>query len=86
MLLSIFFTVTGIQVFFILRDLKKALDRLNKVLDAGENIIDKVEKPVETATSLVSNLVLKAKAIKQIIKKEEKAKPPKQKRFYKRTL
>jgi len=32
-LLSIFFTITGLQVFYILRDLKKALDRLNKFLD-----------------------------------------------------
>lgn len=28
-LLSVFLSVLGIQVFFILRDLKKALDRLN---------------------------------------------------------
>lgn len=45
-LLSIFLAISGFQVFFILRDLKKALDRLNKVLDTGEEIVSEIEKPV----------------------------------------
>ncbi len=35
-LLSIFLAITGFQVFLILRDLKKALDGLNKILEAEE--------------------------------------------------
>lgn len=35
-LLTVFLTVTGVQVFFILRDLKKALDNLNKILHSDE--------------------------------------------------
>lgn len=46
LLLSIFLTITGIQVFFILRDLKKALDKFNAVLKTGENIASEIEKPV----------------------------------------
>lgn len=37
-LLSIFLAITGFQVFLILRDLKKALDRLNKVLETEESV------------------------------------------------
>ncbi len=36
-LLTIFLTITGVQVFFILRDLKKTLDKLNVILNVDEN-------------------------------------------------
>lgn len=72
LLLSIFLAITGIQVFFILRDLKKALDKLNAVLQTGENIAQDIEKPVATASNLVNTL-------KKMIK-------PKPKRFYKKVL
>lgn len=35
-LLGVFLSVTGVQVFFILRDLRKALDSLNSVLKTPE--------------------------------------------------
>ena len=46
LLLSIFLAITGFQVFLILRDLKKALDKLNRVLQTGEEIAQDVGKPV----------------------------------------
>ena len=76
LLLSVFLTITGIQVFFILRDLKKALDRLNNVLQTGQDLAHDVEKPVEAAANLVG-------AFKKIVKREPKSK---QKRFYKKIL
>ncbi len=77
LLLSIFLGITGIQVFFILRDLKKALDKFNEILQTGENIAEDIEKPVEAA----SNLVTAAKSLGRIFQKS-----PKPKRFYKRSL
>ena len=79
-LLSIFLYITGFQVFLILRDLKKALDRLNKVLDTGEEIVTEVEKPVKAASNLVTALGAKAKALKNAVRR------PKTKRFYKKVL
>lgn len=72
LLLSIFLAITGIQVFFILRDLKKALDKFNAILQTGENIAEDIEKPVAAASNLVTTL-------KKMIK-------PKPKRFYKKVL
>ena len=46
LLLSIFLTITGFQVFLILRDLKKALDKLNNVLKTGENIAEDIVRPM----------------------------------------
>ncbi|MBI2597352.1 hypothetical protein HYW41_04300 [Candidatus Daviesbacteria bacterium] len=58
-LLSIFLAITGVQVFFILRDLKKTLDRFNN----------------NTTTSLVTEIAEKAKALTEIKRKEYKLKP-----------
>ncbi len=84
LLLSIFLAITGIQVFFILRDLKKALDKFNTILQMGENIAEDIEKPVAVASKLVTVAETgvaagAANILRKIIK-------PKPKRFYKRSL
>ena len=84
LLLSIFLSLTGIQVFFILRDLKKALDKFNAILQTGENIADDIERPVAAASNLVTSAGVAvvsgaAEALGKIIK-------PKPKRFYKKVL
>lgn len=84
LLLSIFLGITGLQVFFILRDLKKALDHLNKLLKTGEDIAEDIEKPVgavsNAMTASVNSGVI---ALSNLIKKQTKQKP---KRFYKKIL
>lgn len=84
LLLSIFLGITGIQVFFILRDLKKALDKFNSILQTGENIVEDVERPVAAASNLMTGAGAAvvsgaAKALEKIIR-------PKPKRFYKKVL
>lgn len=84
LLLSIFLSITGIQVFFILRDLKRALDRFNTILQTGENIAEDIERPVAVASKLVTTAEAgvfagAARVLQKIIK-------PKPKRFYKRSL
>lgn len=84
LLLSIFLAITGIQVFFILKDLKKALDRFNAILQTGESIAEDIEKPVAVASKLVTTAETglaagAANILSKIIK-------PKQKRFYKKVL
>lgn len=83
LLLSIFLSITGLQVFFILRDLKKTLDKLNGVLQTGENIAQDIEKPVEAASNLMTVLGSGARALGKIVKRDSK---PKSKRFYKKVL
>lgn len=72
LLLSIFLAITGFQVFFILRDLKKALDRLNKVLDIEQKGMEKGNH--NEATGLIATL-------RRITKRRLKPR-----RFYKKTL
>lgn len=85
LLLSVFLGITGIQVFFILKDLKKALDRFNRILQTGQNLADDIEKPVAAASTLVTGAGAQAvssaaKALGNIIK------PKPKKRFYKKVL
>ncbi len=84
-LLSIFLAITGFQVFLILRDLKKALDKLNRVLEAGEEIAQEVEKPVVAAANLMTTLTAGAQALIGPAKKD-KPQAQKPKRFYKKVL
>ncbi|EKD84774.1 MAG: hypothetical protein ACD_38C00164G0005 [uncultured bacterium] len=84
LLLSVFLAITGIQVFFILRDLKKALDKFNAILQTGENIAEDIERPVAAASVAVTGAGMQAvanaaQALRKVIK-------PKPKRFYKKVL
>ncbi len=88
LLLSIFLALTGIQVFFILRDLKKALDKLNAFLQTGENIAQDIERPVAAASNMVTGIGNgvsdAAKILEKIINRKPKQSKPK--RFYKKVL
>lgn len=84
LLLSIFLAITGIQVFFILRDLKKALDKFNAILKTSENIASDIEKPVAAASNLAT--MVEAKAVSGAAKVLETIVKPKPKRFYKKIL
>lgn len=83
LLLSIFLAITGFQVFFVLRDLQKALKRLNKVLETGEEITQDIERPVAAATNLMNTLSTGAKVLTGVVKRNSKPNP---RRFYKKTL
>lgn len=83
-LLSVFLTLTGVQVFLILRDLKKALDRFNKVIQTEEVIAKDSEKPLSAASNLVTTLQAGAKAL--VKRRSKSASPKSSRRFYKKTL
>ena len=70
-LLSILLIVLGIQVFFILRELKRTVSRATKVLENTESITESVSEPM----SFISNLLLSTKslsAISRILKSRKK--------------
>lgn len=45
-ILTILLLVVGIQVFFVLRDAKKTLDKVNKILDDAGLVSGSVAKPI----------------------------------------
>jgi hypothetical protein len=78
-LLTIFLTVTGVQVFLILRDLKKALDNFNKIIKGGVEIVEDVERPVAAASNMITAI---ENGIRTLAPKQKSTKP----KFYKRVM
>lgn len=62
--LTILLLVLGIQVFFILRELRKTIDKANKVLDDTGVITESVSKPISSFSSLAMGLKTGAKLAK----------------------
>jgi len=50
--LAIFLVVIGFQAFFVLKDLRKSLTKMNKLMEDADGLVSDVKKPVNTVTSL----------------------------------
>lgn len=70
--LGVFLSVLGIQVFFILKDLKKSLIKLDKVLDDAQNIATDLEKPAKAASQVTEVLSSGMRVAKSITIKPAK--------------
>jgi uncharacterized protein YoxC len=54
--LSVLLVVLGIQVFFILQDLRKTVKKANKVLDDTSMITESISGPVATLSAVISGV------------------------------
>jgi len=54
--LTILLLVLGVQVFFILRELRKTVDKANKVLDDTGVITESVSGPISGLSSLATGI------------------------------
>lgn len=64
--------VLGVQVFLILRDLRKTIVKTNRVLDTADSIAENISGPLSTISTLAlgvkaSSLVAIAKMIKGLL-------------------
>jgi len=62
--LTILLVVLGIQVFFILRELRKTIDKANKILDDTGAITESVSKPISSLSSIAMGLKAGARIAK----------------------
>lgn len=56
--LTLLLVLLGIQVFFILREVKSTLSKANKVLDDAGVISESISRPVESLSTVVSGIKL----------------------------
>lgn len=63
LLLAVLFVVLGIQVFFILKELRTTLSKTNKILDEIEELTESVSEPV----SFISGLLFSSKTFASIV-------------------
>lgn len=71
--LAIFLVVLGIQVFFILRELRTTVAKANKVLDDTGAITESVSEPIAAISTLVAGVKTGA-AVARLLKKRKKGK------------
>ncbi|MDO8498350.1 MAG: hypothetical protein Q7S44_01000, partial [bacterium] len=80
LLLSIFLGITGVQVFFILRDFKKSVDKIDLLLGNAQNLAENIQRPIKAAAELgqmVEQGVQAAKVLSERIINNRKEKPQK---------
>jgi predicted PurR-regulated permease PerM len=54
-LLTILFVVLGIQVFYILRDLRQTIKRTNNILDNVDHITQNISEPLASISGFMNN-------------------------------
>ncbi len=69
--LAIFLVVLGVQVFYVLKDLRKTLKKFNLLLDGTDDLVNQVKKPIESASNVFSALTAGV-GIAHLLKKGEK--------------
>lgn len=72
MLLAVFLSILGIQVFFILRDLKKSLDKIDLLLGDAHQVAQNIEKPLQAAASVAQAVENGVKIAKNVVAKSNK--------------
>lgn len=70
-ILTILLIILGIQVFFILKDVRKTIYKANKVLDDTGQITESVSGPISSLSTLAMGLRTGASLAKFLKKKEE---------------
>jgi hypothetical protein len=73
--LTILLVILGVQVFLILRDVRKTIAKTNKVLDTAELITENIEGPLSALSSLAlgikgSSFITAVKIIKNLLGRE----------------
>src|SRR5438270_489986 len=68
--------ILGVQVFLILRDLRKTIAKTNRVLDSADSIAENISGPLSTISTLAlgvkaSSLLAVAKMIKGLLGRDK---------------
>jgi hypothetical protein len=66
--LTVLLVVIGLQVFYILRELRRTITKANKVLDNTESITESVSAPVSSFSNLLIGLQ-SGKTVVSLLKK-----------------
>lgn len=69
--LTVFLVVLGFQVFFVLKDLRLTLRRMNRLFDNADDLVSEVKKPINSAGHLFTAMTAGI-GISHLLKKGEK--------------
>ena len=77
LVLTVLLVVLGIQIFFILKELRQTVTKTNKILDNADSITENIEVPLSALSSLAlgvkaSSLISIAKFVRSLIGRDDK--------------
>lgn len=77
LVLTVLLVVLGIQIFFILKELRQTISKTNKVLDNADSITENIDVPLSALSSLAlgvkaSSLITVAKFVRNLLGHDEK--------------
>lgn len=49
LVLTVFLVILGCQLFFVLKDMRKTLHKVNRLFDNADDLVLQIKKPVESA-------------------------------------
>lgn len=72
LVLTILLVILGVQVYYILRELRETIIKTNKVLDNAESITENIDGPISALSSLAlgakaSSLITVAKFVRSFV-------------------
>ena len=68
--LAVFLIALGFQVFYVLKDVRKTLTRMNRLFDDADELVGQVKKPIDSASSFFTALTAGA-GMAHILKRKE---------------
>lgn len=74
LILSSLVLILGVQVFFILRDFRRTVDKANKVLDDTGIITESVSRPVSSFSSISEGVRMGVSILRSFTKKNKHGK------------
>ena len=75
--LTIFLVVLGFQVYYVLKDLRRTLGRMNHLFDDADSLVSEVKKPLEKAGNFVTALTTGAGIAHLLRRGSKETKEPK---------
>lgn len=72
--LTILLTIIGVQVFFILQEIKKTIEKFNKIIDDAGVISGSVAKPIASLSNSITGVSGIAGLLGWLTKKRKKSK------------
>jgi hypothetical protein len=53
--LSVILSIVGVQVFFILREIQRSIQKVNKMLDDAGTISESIARPISSLSGTITN-------------------------------
>lgn len=72
--LTILLVVLGIQVFFILREFRKTIQKTNMILDEAQEITESISEPINSFSAILTGFKTGAAFIEMFTGKKKKEK------------